>query len=77
MSKVSVIKCPEKISTTMEFEVGKENFFLTDCGKSNWKDCVKSYICFNSFEKYTGLIKSVVEVSDREDLLPQIAKFGK
>ena len=77
MSKVSVIKCPEKISTTMEFEVGKENFFLTDCGKSNWKDCVKSYICFNSFEKYTGSTKSVVEVSDREDLLPQIAKFGK
>ena len=77
MSGVSVLKCQENFPITMEFEVAQEKFFLSECLKSNWKDCVKSYIVSTLWEEYTGSIKSVVEVSEREDLQSKIAEFGK
>ena len=56
-----MLKCQEKIPLTIEFEVAQEKFFLSECLKSNWKDCVKSYIVSTLWEEYTGSIKSVVE----------------
>ena len=69
----------------MEFKVAEETYNVTECLKSHWKDCVKSYIVSSNSEKYKGSnispsymsrVKCIVEVSDKEDLLLKIAKFG-
>ena len=65
----------------MEFKVAEETYTVTECLKSHWKDCVKSYIVSSNSEKYKGSnisssLKCIVEVSDKEDLLLKTAKFG-
>ena len=75
---ISSIKNNLKSSNTnqsLEDEV-KVNGFTVTCNKSYWPECINSFIVSNDTSDQNS-IKSVFEISEKEDFQHKLSEIGK